>query len=228
MLDKKYLTFSELVDRWNIPSNDVHYLIQQNILVPSIVWDKSLYEVDITDIFGDWTQIHEEICADEDGECIYYECDPPETLYLIKSISNGAYKYIFKYLTRTINPSYKKVLKLCNSFAGADITIDEKYVEEKGFFMMELVQYCEVFHLNQTNTSARLKSKHHVSKMLSFLVQASEKFWENAEEGEPDTHPKNIDVEKWLIERGYSESLARKAATIIRPEWASKGRPKEN
>lgn len=230
MIDKKYLTFHELVERWGIPSNDIHYLIQQKKLIPSIVWDMCFYNVKIRDISFDYdeTLFFEEQDMTEDGDYIYYESDPSETLYLIKPRSNGAYKYVFTYATRNVTASHERVLKLCKTHGGQDKTFDETYIEENGFFMMDLIEVCEVFEFSQTKISQSSKSKRHVSNMLAYLNQASEKFWANAVEEETDTHPKNIDVEKWLIDRGYSESLARKAASIIRPEWASKGRPKEN
>jgi len=64
----------------------------------------------------------------------------------------------------------------------------------------------------------------HVSNNLAILNQASTKFWANADPSDDTTHPINPIVEAWLIDRGYSETLAKKGATIVRPEWASKGR----
>lgn len=232
MIDKKYLKFNELIARWGIPSNDIHYLIQQKKLIPSIVWDKSFYYVKILDVSfdNDETLFSEEQDMTEDGDYIYHDGDPSEILYLIKPRSNGAYKYVFTYAVKNITGSHERVLKFCEANGGRDKTFDETYIEENGFFMMELIEMCEVFDLSHTQTpqsQSSPKSKRHVSNMLAHLNQASEKFWANAVEEETDTHPKNIDVEKWLIERDYSESLAKKAASIIRPEWASKGRPKE-
>jgi hypothetical protein len=65
------------------------------------------------------------------------------------------------------------------------------------------------------------------SEKLACLNQASSKFWGNADRHDRTTHPDNKDVEQWLIQRGFSETLAEKAATIIRPEWAATGRKPE-
>jgi len=65
---------------------------------------------------------------------------------------------------------------------------------------------------------------HNKSTKLLALDQASLKFWSNADRDDRATHPDNKDVIRWLIERGFSETLADKAATIIRPEWAGTGR----
>lgn len=62
------------------------------------------------------------------------------------------------------------------------------------------------------------------SNYLSLLNQASARFWSNADRNDGATHPKNQDVAWWLEQRGLSSTLAAKAASIIRPEWAPVGR----
>jgi hypothetical protein len=64
----------------------------------------------------------------------------------------------------------------------------------------------------------------HVSNNLAILNQAATKFWANADPSDNTTHPINSIVTTWLIQRGYSATLADKGATIIRPEWATTGR----
>lgn len=65
------------------------------------------------------------------------------------------------------------------------------------------------------------------SNKLSFLNQASQKFWGNADPDDRTTHPDNDAVAVWLEGKGYSASLAQKAASIIRPDWAAVGRKPE-
>lgn len=67
----------------------------------------------------------------------------------------------------------------------------------------------------------------HVSDKLATLNQAAAHFWANADREDRGTHPKNADVAAWLEKRGYSQGLAAKAASIIRPEWAPTGRKPE-
>ncbi len=64
----------------------------------------------------------------------------------------------------------------------------------------------------------------HVSNNLAILNQAATRFWANADRKDNTTHPINSTVTTWLIQRGYSATLADKGATIIRPEWATTGR----
>lgn len=64
----------------------------------------------------------------------------------------------------------------------------------------------------------------HVSDMLATLNQAAARFWGNADPNDRTTHEPNATIEAWLIQRGFSRTLAEKAATIIRPKWAPPGR----
>lgn len=76
---------------------------------------------------------------------------------------------------------------------------------------------------------ASLPTSHaNVSDKLARLNQASRKFWGNADRNDRESHPDNATVAAWLEQQGFSSTLADKAATIIRPDWAPTGRkPKE-
>ncbi len=67
----------------------------------------------------------------------------------------------------------------------------------------------------------------HVSDKLAKMNQASTRFWSNADRNDRGTHPDNARVAAWLVQQGFSPTLADKAATIIRPEWAPSGRKPE-
>jgi len=70
-------------------------------------------------------------------------------------------------------------------------------------------------------------SRANVSDKLAKMNQASMKFWSNADRDDRGTHPDNATVAAWLVQQGFSPTLADKAATIIRPEWAPTGRKPE-
>lgn len=70
-------------------------------------------------------------------------------------------------------------------------------------------------------------NRNNVSDKLAKLNQASTKFWANADRDDRATHPNNAKVVEWLVEQQFSETLAEKAATIIRPDWAPTGRKPE-
>jgi hypothetical protein len=65
----------------------------------------------------------------------------------------------------------------------------------------------------------------HISPKLATLTQAAKEFWSSADRHEPDTHPKNVEVSRWLLDHGFGDRQAEEGARIIRPEWARKGRP---
>lgn len=67
----------------------------------------------------------------------------------------------------------------------------------------------------------------YLSMKLAIMNQAAEKFWANADRNERETHPDNAKVAVWFERHGFSPTLASKAATLIRPEWAPTGRKPE-
>ncbi len=73
----------------------------------------------------------------------------------------------------------------------------------------------------------KIADRAHVSEKLAFLNQAAQRFWANANPNDRSTHPTNSDVVEWLVQHGYTQTLAEKAATIIRPDWAPTGRKPE-
>ncbi len=64
----------------------------------------------------------------------------------------------------------------------------------------------------------------HVSDKLAYLKQAARKFWADQNEDTRSTHPKNSDIEAWLVEKGFSRKEADAGSSIIRPKWAPPGR----
>ena len=67
-------------------------------------------------------------------------------------------------------------------------------------------------------------SREYKSDKLRLMNQAAEIFWKNADPNDRKTHPKNSRVIAWFEDKGFSKTLAEKATTIIRPEWAGTGR----
>lgn len=59
---------------------------------------------------------------------------------------------------------------------------------------------------------------------LRHLCLASRIFWAMVDRTDKSTFPNTNDIVDWLIKRGYSASLAKSGASIIRPTWAGSGR----
>jgi hypothetical protein len=111
-------------------------------------------------------------------------------------------------------------------------------VEDMGhcFFLIqrekrEKKKYVEVpFNLTIVESEKPIKSEPtnnnpNKSNQLVMLNQASDRFWCNSDRSDKTTWPDTKAIVAWLQERDFSESLAKKAASIIRPEWAGSGRP---
>ncbi|MHB1375037.1 MAG: hypothetical protein ACYC5W_17345 [Thauera sp.] len=64
----------------------------------------------------------------------------------------------------------------------------------------------------------------HASDALAYINQAALRRWGRAQRNDPSTQPSNSEVAAWLTEKGFSPSLAKHAAAIIRPSWAHAGR----
>ncbi|MGV1046846.1 hypothetical protein [Limnohabitans sp.] len=82
----------------------------------------------------------------------------------------------------------------------------------------------EINRIETECTILRGENQHIAPKCLDDYAKAAfSKFWKNAVENERDTHPKNKDVENWLVEnQNLSKRKSAQIATLIRPEWASK------
>jgi len=70
----------------------------------------------------------------------------------------------------------------------------------------------------------------HRTSLMDAADQASARFWgENVRAEDHDTHPTNPVVAKWLVDNSFAEkTMAAKIASIIRPSWAHKGKPKKD
>ena len=67
------------------------------------------------------------------------------------------------------------------------------------------------------------------SDLLQYMNQAAWRFWGNSKvvTNDSTTHPTNEEVAAWLNEKGMGQVMASKAASILRPAFATKGRKPE-
>lgn len=84
-----------------------------------------------------------------------------------------------------------------------------------------------IINIPETGQSTEETRNDNRSNKLALMNQASQLFWANADCSDRGTHPDNARVAAWLVQQGFSPTLADKAATIIRPEWAPTGRKPE-
>lgn len=115
---------------------------------------------------------------------------------------------------------------------GGGLTEDDLQVSRNDIFVKhsdveEIKSRGSAILGQSTNNPPPIHGREHVSDKLAKINQAAVKFWGNADRHDRGTHPDNPTVAAWLEERGFSPTLADKAATIIRPEWAPPGRKPE-
>lgn len=242
-VNKKFLSFDELAERWKCNKRDIHYFVGEGGLTPSIVWDRMLIRK--------W-----EPWSDEDGESLILMrvFDQQTNRPIIRSVKGwvflfrptvtGPYRYSFEYATKNPYPKDEEgeeVYQLVDEF-GYSYEVENEWIENNAVFMREIVDdYETIFEpslANRENLKSEISGynalaawestgRAHVSNRLAFLQQAALKFWANADKTDRTTHPKSRVVVAWLMEHGFSAKLAESAATIIRPDWAPVGRPPE-
>lgn len=105
----------------------------------------------------------------------------------------------------------------------------QKQPQVRHFLKRDEVERLDVGSASATcnKQSKMTSSRAHVSDKLAKMNQAAAKFWGNADRADRGTHPDNATVAAWLVKQDFSSTLAGKAATIIRPEWAPTGRKPE-
>jgi len=133
---------------------------------------------------------------------------------------------ITSYLLIDLSSRFSRMKKIWASGTHAERNEPSYYIEwakSKGF---DIPWYESMTNITcGKSTVSMQEARNHHSDWLMLTIQASNKFWSNADPHDSSTHPKNKDVQNWLESKGITETLANKAATLIRPKWAAKGRP---
>lgn len=81
--------------------------------------------------------------------------------------------------------------------------------------------------LHMDTDTDSIEQSAYISPDLATLIRAAQRFWSNADPSDKDSHTINSIVADWLMGQGLSKAKADAGASIIRPEWAAKGRPAE-
>ena len=109
---------------------------------------------------------------------------------------------------------------ICKAYERLTISVD---CEEAVVPLVDLMKIAD----KDSVTTGNAAQREHVSDSLAKMNQAAVKFWANADRNDRTTHPSNGTVADWLESQGLSPSLAQKAASLIRPDWAPPGRKPE-
>lgn len=75
----------------------------------------------------------------------------------------------------------------------------------------------------ESSESAAIAKQSYTTPDMHLMLEASKRFWENADPKDRDTYPNSNDIVEWLCRKGMDKSRATWADKIIRPKWARKG-----
>lgn len=148
VIAKKYLTFNELLLRWNCEKNEIHHFIENSMLVPSIAWNKygvkCEWESDSINDIG--------LFEVGDGSCAYERYQLSDWLYLRLPKPKGAYQYSFAYGTIESLPKAEELRSgtwfhlLNDEYYNSIASIQSQRIESDAVFMIEKVEFCESLH----------------------------------------------------------------------------------
>lgn len=147
-IEKKYLTFDELLARWDCEKKDIHYMIMEGELIPSIFWSDHAYSYQ-------WQPNPKEfggllLCTQYD-EYDLVQCEPMhKTFHLKLPTKTGVSRYFFKYGTlglydeaEEFGKSWYKLAAI-SSHSQADAIINQDDIECRCVFMIEDIDFREV------------------------------------------------------------------------------------
>lgn len=152
LIKKKYLTFDELLNRWNCKKEDIHYHISEGELKPSIVWN------DYVDIYF-WEPSAENSKQFSLKPLIEEGIAQSEfiskRIFLQQPVITGVSNYKFSIATHEEYPEksksnkwYKLRTTLSYDFSYL-AEIDAKKIESESIFMMEQIENCELSYRSQ-------------------------------------------------------------------------------
>jgi hypothetical protein len=174
-IEKKYLTFDELLVRWDCEKKDIHYMIMESELIPSIFWNDHVYLMQWQPnpkVFGELLLSN----TYDDFNDIEYE-SRHETFHLKLPTKTGVLKYYFRYGTLGLYDAadefgktwYKLAEFSSHSQAGA--MINQEDIEYRCVFMIDDIDFREALgeipaRLNKVVVNEKPKQLQEVEKPI--------------------------------------------------------------
>jgi len=224
-IDKRYLTFSELQEKWGISLDQIHYLIQEETLVPAIAWNG--YVRSFT-----WT-------INDKGES-FLSLNTYETKMLINGwlflrlpVPNGNCNYKFSYLSNSLDTKRQNILnedwyRLLDDYNEvAKVILNRDYIELHAVFMKEVIRDVELSHFGidsdfeHVNKIQKLDTNHipYTTDLLELQNLAINQFFSPRKIQDA----KSEEVCEWIKNKGkelnlnVSTNVADAIFTIIKP-----------
>ena len=127
-----------------------------------------------------------------------------------------------------LNSSYEEIIRAVMAGIIRTIDLDKPLRKEDITSDTMLITEDVVKYFSNDEDKRECEYPAYMSTDIKILIRAAREFWLTADPDDTSTHPINKDVSNWLKEKGFSDISAQQGATIIRPEWATKGRRKNN
>ena len=136
------------------------------------------------------------------------------------TLQRGMFSSAHDELIRAVMAGVIRTIDLDKPLKKEDITADTVVIAD------DVVNYFGSISQEQCEEDVEDEQPKHISVNLKLLNRAAREFWSTADPDDANTHPINEDVAHWLKSKGFSDISAQQGATIIRPEWATRGRRK--
>lgn len=229
MSEDIYFTFQQLLDKWYADEQKIFSFISSGQLHPSfIVNDIHSIKPFLVETLNDIETEKELSPLDVEYDSLI-DNDGLGRHFLVEPKFKTSKLFYFEHSKQKIKKNKNKNVYFKHSETIESVIVnkvfDFNFIKNQCEFSAYEVKLIE----NENNYIISKKKGSHiphnnVSDYLAYLNQASSIFWGNVPVNEKINYPSNATIENWLIDRGFPETLAKKGATIIRPNWASKGR----
>lgn len=222
-VEKKYLSFTELREKWRIKSDELHYLIQDGSIIPAIAWN------------GYVRNCHWE--PNESGQSYLTITESEDKfkyrswLYLRLPTATGNCDYKFSYGTKTPYAKYDDFLiniwfKLLDGFDDfSSASIGREYIEKNAVFMTDVISNTEAFEfglldpeeVSIVNNQTSLDTYN--TDLLNLLNLAITQFFNPRHKKDA----KKDEITEWIKMKGkelnlyVSDNVADSIFTIIKP-----------
>jgi hypothetical protein len=179
-----------------------------------------------------------------------YECG----YFMLNEMQEMCYKHAGKLLPHYLYPCFDENIKLCafrelmNDPKFKDCLNQERdflvyayfRIDEYKKYSLVVVDLKDIQTVDQppaqnSSQESEVSTMHalnnqsnpnYISKDLAILNRAAIEIWGSVDPTDKETHPERETVIKWLkLNKISSEASAKQGATIIRPDWANRGRP---
>lgn len=220
---KKYLTFDELLNRWQCGIDDIAHAIMNLDLIPSYFFSGQCEFWIVRSTCSN--EAVEEIDANKSE--YQFQAVLGHLLFLQKPSIKGPKDFSFKYLSEV-----PRCFETGGELFVMEKELDSSEVMLNGVVTLEEIERFEKLHCTEPSDGRQDHSatepdwpwgSHH-TELLGHLDAAARRYWVNYDPQDNTTAPTNKDVSAWLQnERGLSETMANSIASILRADGLPTG-----